>query len=81
VVQIVAIRINSALRFAPDYRPGVAEGSYQANGLDEVLETVLEEFEYLSSEFEELIGEIRSSVVELPTGRYLVCMMPAPLGC
>ena len=78
-LQIVAIRINPALRFAPDYRREVPEGSYQANDLDEILETVLEEFEYVSSEFEELIEENRSTIVELATGRYVVCVIPAPL--
>jgi hypothetical protein len=38
-----------------------------------------EEFEYVSSEFQELIEENRSSIVELATGRYVVCMIPTPL--
>jgi hypothetical protein len=75
-VQIVAIRINPALRFAPDYKQGLSSVVYGANGLDEILETVLEEFEYVSSELDQLVGESRSCIVELATGRYVLCIVP-----
>ncbi len=76
-VQIVAIRIDPALRWSLGHRRGVAEDSYQAQGLNDILETILEEFESVTSDFAELLGESRSSVVDLATGPYRVWVIPA----
>lgn len=78
-VQIVAIRVNPSLRWAPDYKE-TAEGSYDANGLGTALETILEEFEFVASECAELLGERHPSIVELPSGPYKVWVMPAAFG-
>jgi hypothetical protein len=75
-VQIVAIRINPTLRWSPDYRRDVAEVSYQLNGLNEILETTLEELQSLASDWQDLLGDGRSGVVEFATGPYRVCVMP-----
>lgn len=79
-MQIVAIRINTELRWAPDYKPEVAAAAYQANGFDAMLETVLEELENVGAAFGELLGESRSSILELPPGRYRVAILPAAFG-
>ncbi len=79
-VQIVAIRINSTLQWTPDYRSDVAEDSYHVDGLDEVLETTLDEFQCIASELGEVLGNSRSSLVELAPGRYRVWVMPWSFG-
>jgi hypothetical protein len=75
-VQIVAIRINSTLRWSPDYKRSVDEVSYQANGLNEVLETTLEELQSVASEWGDLLGEGSSGLVELATGPYRFWVLP-----
>ena len=77
-VQVVAIRINATLRWSPDYRDGVADDTYRANGLDEALEGALEEFQSGAAELEEFLGASGSSVVELATGTYRMWVIPGP---
>lgn len=76
-VQVIAIRVDPTLRWTPGYRRDVAEGSYQAKGLNATLETFLEEFESTAAEFGELLGDGRPSLVELATGPYRIWVMPA----
>ena len=77
VLQIVAIRIDPTLRWALDYKRGVAAASYEMNALDRTLETFLEEAESISSELDELLGERRPSILRLATGNYKVWILPA----
>jgi hypothetical protein len=79
-VQIIAIRVDPLLRWTPDYRSDVAETSYQANGLDTVLETTLEAFESVATAFADVLGESRSTIVDLATGPYRIGVMPAAFG-
>jgi hypothetical protein len=78
--RIVAIRVSSTQEWAPDFKRGVAEDSYQGNGLDEVLQMALEEFQAVASELGDLLGDSRLSVVELATGHYSVWVIPASFG-
>jgi hypothetical protein len=75
-VQIVAIRINDTLRWTPNFKHGIAEDTYRVNGLGEVLETTLEDLQSVASDLGDLLGGGGSSVVELATGSYRVCVMP-----
>lgn len=75
-VQVIAIRVDPTLRWTLDYKHDVAEGSYQAKGLSATLETFLEESKSTASEFGELLGESRPSIVELATGPYRIWVMP-----
>jgi hypothetical protein len=79
-VQIVAVRIDPALRWMPDYKSDVAEGCYQVDGLDVALETILEELESVGSGLEDVLGETRPSIVELATGTYMIWVMPSSFG-
>jgi hypothetical protein len=75
-VQIVAIRTNPETGRLPDYRDDVSRKCYQENGLDAVLQQILEDFEYLASEFSELLGDFGSEATELSTGRYMIVALP-----
>ncbi|HUN45355.1 MAG TPA: hypothetical protein VMU85_02495 [Stellaceae bacterium] len=77
LLQVVAIRIDPTLRWALDYKRGVAAASYKANALSATLETFLEESESIASELDELLGERRPSIVQLATGPYKVWILPA----
>lgn len=79
-VQVVAVRINPELVGVPDYRPDVDEARYRKGALATLLETILDESEYLVSELEELLGKARSSIVPLEQGSYLVWVIPAVFG-
>ncbi len=79
-VEVVAVRVNPALRWMPDYKSDVAEGCYRTDGLDVVLETVLEELESVGSELEDALGKVRPSIVELATGMYMIWAMPGSFG-
>lgn len=79
-VQIIAIRVDPLLRWTPDYRSDVAQTSYQANGLDTVLEATLEAFESVATAFADLLGESRSTIVDLAAGPYRIGVMPAAFG-
>ena len=79
-VCVVAIRIDATLRWSPDFRRAVPESSYRANGLDEILETTLEEVQSVASELAEFLGDSHSGVIELATGAYRVWVMPASIG-
>lgn len=74
---IIAVRINETLRWSPDFRPGVAEESYDAVRLHEVLETMLEDVQSVATDLGELMGEGRLGVVQLATGPYRIWVMPA----
>ena len=79
-VQIVAVRIDPALRWTPDYKSDVAEGSYQVDGLDVALETILEELESVGSALEDALGASRASLIKLATGMYMIWVMPGSFG-
>jgi hypothetical protein len=59
--RIVAIRVSSTQEWAPDFKRGVAEDSYQGNGLDEVLQMALEEFQAVASELGDLLATAASA--------------------
>jgi hypothetical protein len=75
-VRIVAIRVDPERVGTPGYRAGVAAAAYQADELEVVLEAVLDDNEYIGSDLERWLGERRQSIVELPTGSYLILMVP-----
>jgi hypothetical protein len=75
-VQIVAIRISRDSGRSPDYKSDVTRTCYATNGLDTLLEQMLEYCEYLSSEFAELLGDFGSEAVELSTGMYMLIALP-----
>jgi hypothetical protein len=77
---IVAIRISRKMRWDPDFQPGLAGEIYQANRLDEVLETILEELEVVASELEEVLDEGDADAVELATGTYKVIVIQVSSG-
>jgi hypothetical protein len=78
-IQIIAIRVNPTSRSTLDWQPEL-EGIYQANDLDTVLGTILEELDYASAELGRLLGEDRSATVELTTGLYKVWSLSASFG-
>jgi hypothetical protein len=67
-VQIFAIRISRESDRIPDYKSGVPLECYQELGL--VLEELLEDLEYLGSEFGDLLNDSGSEGIVLPTGTY-----------
>lgn len=69
-VQIVAIRTSRESGRIPDYKNDVPRECY--DGLDTVLEQVLEDFEYLATEFGDLLNEPGSEAIELSTGTYKI---------
>jgi hypothetical protein len=76
-IQIVAIRVSPAYQRRPDYKEDVPRPCYQTNGLDAVLETFLEDFEYVGEEFGELLGDGGSDMIELASGCYVLAALPA----
>lgn len=72
-LQVVAIRIAPELRRAPDYKRGVPQGAYRTAAL----ETTLEELEYVTEELRSLTGAAERSLVLLPTGAYVLWLLPA----
>jgi hypothetical protein len=79
-LQIIAIRIKPTLRSTLDCKPNVAQESYQANDLDTVLGTVLDELEYTSAEIGNLFGEDHLTTIELSPGLYRVWAMSTSFG-
>ena len=77
---IIAIRIDETLRWSPDFLPNVADASYGAGNLREMLETTLEDVQSVATGLGDLVGEGRLSVVELATGRYRMWVLPAAVG-
>jgi hypothetical protein len=69
-VQILAIRTSRESSRIPDYRSDVLRECYRELGT--VLEQLLEDLEYLSSEFGDLLNESGSGGIELPTGTYSI---------
>jgi hypothetical protein len=76
-VQIVAIRIDPSLRWAPDYRPEVAEGRYRAEGLADLIEGAIEDLDSVAAEFRETLGESRSDIVTLAGQSYMIWLVSA----
>lgn len=72
-LQIVAIRIDPQRRRTPDYKPDVPEAAY----CTAALETTLDEFEYVTEQLAEMTGAAERSIVYLPTGPYVICIVPA----
>ena len=72
-VAVVAIRVKPELRRAPDYRQGVPSAAYETGAL----ETILDELEYLTDEVGVVTGSAERSIVRLPTGPYVIGMVPA----
>jgi hypothetical protein len=72
-LQVIAIRIDPQLRRTPDYKPDVPEAAYHTAAL----ETMLEEFEYLTEELAEVTGAAERSFVHLPAGAYVIWVLPA----
>lgn len=72
-VAVVAIRINSKFRGAPDYKDTLPAAVYETGAL----ETILEELEYLTEEVSVLTGSAERSVVELDGGPYVMWVLPA----
>lgn len=72
-LQIVAIRIDPQRRRTPDYKPDVPEAAYHTAAL----ETTLDELEYVTEELAEVTGAAERSIVYLPTGPYVICVLPA----
>lgn len=69
-VQIVAIRTSPKSGRIPDYKNDVPRECYE--GLDTDLEQLLEDFEYLTKEFGDLLTPSQTEDVELPTGTYRI---------
>jgi hypothetical protein len=70
-VQILAIRTSRVSRRIPDYKSDIPSECYQEMGM--VLEQLLEDLEYLASEFGDLLNEDSSPEgIELPTGTYRI---------
>lgn len=76
--QVVAVRIEPGMGWEAEFRRDVADGSYEANGLDVVLAASLEEMQVLASHLDELLGDGDASVVQLATGTYKLWVMLAP---
>jgi hypothetical protein len=79
-IQIVAIRVDPTLRSTLDYKAGVPKVSYQANQLDTLLGTILEEVDFASAELGTLLGEDHLATVDLAPGRYRVWAVSASFG-
>ena len=77
-VQIVAIRIDPAGGRVPDYKPG-HPGAHADNAFDETLGVLLDELEYVAGELDELLGPCELGTVELASGVYRLCAIPASL--
>jgi hypothetical protein len=69
-VQIFAIRTSRVSDRMPDYKSDVPPECYQTLGI--VLEEVLEELDYLASEFADLSNNSGSEGIELSTGTYMI---------
>jgi hypothetical protein len=72
-LQVVAIRVDPELRYAPDYRRGVPAEAYETAAL----ETTLDELEYLTEELSGLTGRAQRSIVRLAGGAYVLWVLPA----
>ncbi|MGH6680727.1 MAG: hypothetical protein ACREDL_17775 [Bradyrhizobium sp.] len=72
-VRIVAIRTSRESGRIPDYKNDVPRECYE--GLDTVLEQLLEDFEYLTREFGDLLAPSQSEDVELSTGTYRIAAL------
>lgn len=78
--KIIAVRVNADLEAAADYRSDVPRAQYHERGYDTVLDTILDEFEYVAAELGDLLGEGHSNIVELATGRYQLWIIPVSFG-
>ena len=77
-IQIVAIRVDPAAGWAPDYKPGVAASSYQAEGLDVLLETTLEELDCAAEQLSDFRHSDRQNIVTLAGRPYRIWLLSAP---
>lgn len=69
-VQILAIRTSRDSGRIPDYKSDVPRECYQELG--SVLEQVLQDLEYLASEFGDLLNDSALEGIELATGTYRI---------
>lgn len=74
-LRLVAIRVDPALRWTPDYRRDVPDGNYTADGLGEALEGVLEELGCVVEQLAEVLGEEAQAVVMVAGQRYRVVVV------
>ena len=72
-LEVLAIRINPGLRRTPDYKKDLPIEVYQSR----TVETVLDELEFMTEALEDMGGSTSQSVIELKTGTYLLCVLPA----
>lgn len=75
-IQVVAIRVGTDSARLPDYKPGVSRDAY-ADRFDEVLEVLLDELDYVTSELGDLLGADKPGTVRLTGGIYRLCILPA----
>jgi hypothetical protein len=73
-LDVLATRIDPELRRMPDYRQDLPIELYQASPM----ETMLDELEYLTESLGQMAESTSQSVIELETGTYLLCVLPAP---
>lgn len=78
-VFLVAIRIDPTLRRAADFRPDVSAKSYQANGLKELIDLMLDDLDSLAGEFDELLQEAPVDLPELAGHPYTVWVVSKAL--
>jgi hypothetical protein len=70
---VVAIRIKSDRRRAPDYKVGVPAAVYQVDAL----ETIVDELDYLVDEIGVIAGSMARSLIHLSTGDYVLWLLPS----
>lgn len=76
-VQIVAIRVDEAeRRRLPGYRKDIDGACYEDEGLDAILETILEEMDCVAVELEGVWGAGQSRIIELAQSPYKVWLIP-----
>ncbi len=76
-VQVVAIRMSQDSWRRPDYKSDVSPEIYTAGEFGTTLETLLEEFEYVGQQFDDILVNSGSALVEFTTGRYMLMIIPA----
>jgi hypothetical protein len=72
-IRLVAVRVDPASRATPDYVEEISV--YQEGGLDAVLDAVLEEMDFVSTELSELLGEGDPSFVEFADRPYRIWLV------
>jgi len=74
-LRLVAIRIDPALRWSPDYRQDVPAAGYTADGLDAALEAVLEELGVLAEQLGDILGETAEAALMVGGRRYRIMVI------